>query len=110
MTDETPRDAEGKPIDVVVKRASRFSKEFVATVIALVSTAFGVVVALAWNTAIQRWFERIFDNPGDEVPALFLYAGIITLVGVLVIVYLGRLATRIGAQPVEFKYPSTPKT
>ena len=109
MADEPMLDEEGNPIEVVVKRASRFSKEFLATVIALVSTAFGVVVALAWNTAIQKWFENIFDNPGDEVPALFLYAVVITLVGVLVIVYLGRLAGRIGAEPVEFKFPGTPK-
>ncbi|MCA1727720.1 MAG: DUF5654 family protein [Actinobacteria bacterium] len=109
MTDEPRVDAKGNPIEVVVTRASRFSKEFIATVIALVSTAFGVVVALAWNTAIQKWFERIF-NTGDQVPALFIYAAVVTLIGVLVIVYLGRLAARIGAEPVEFKFPGTPKS
>jgi hypothetical protein len=35
---------------------------------------------------------------------------IATLVGVLVIVLLGRLAARINAQPVEFKYPAVPKS
>jgi TRAP-type C4-dicarboxylate transport system permease small subunit len=110
MSDEPVLDEEGNPVGLVVKKAGRFSKEFLATVISLVSTAFGVVVALAWNTAIQKWFERIFRDTGGEVPALFLYAVVVTLIGVMVIVYLGRLAARIGAQPVEFKFPGTPKS
>ena len=73
----------------MVGKASRFSKEFLATVISLVSTAFGVVVALAWNTAIQQWFTQVFGNTGGEVAALFVYALIVTFLGVLVIVYLG---------------------
>ena len=100
---------ERHPIEAVTEKAGRFSKEFLATVISLVSTAFGVVVALAWNTAIQKWFERLFGSAG-QVAALFVYALIITFLGVLVIVYLGRLATRLGTQPVEFKFPGTPKS
>ena len=108
MTEERkPEDV--KPVEVVVTKASRFSREFLATVISLVSTAFGVVVALAWNTAIQEWFSQIFGDAG-QVAALFVYALIITFIGVLVIVYLARLASRIGAEPVEFKFPSTPKS
>ena len=40
--------------------------------------------------------------------ALFIYAVVATLVGVVVIVALGRLAARLNAQPVEFRYPSAP--
>jgi TRAP-type C4-dicarboxylate transport system permease small subunit len=108
MADEIDND-DLKPIDAVTKKASRFSKEFLATVISLVSTAFGVVVALAWNTAIQKWFEHLFGTAG-QVAALFVYALTVTFLGVLVIVYLGRLAARLGTQPVEFKFPGTPKS
>jgi uncharacterized membrane protein YjjP (DUF1212 family) len=100
----------------VVKKTSRFSREVVATMIALASTAFGVVAALAWNAAITAWFNRSFGNeiagqitPGAKVSALFVYAVVATLVGVIVIVLLGRLAARINAEPVEFKYPVVPK-
>ncbi len=104
---EDPADT---PVEVVVSKASRFSKEFIATVISLVSTAFGVVAALAWNSAIQEVFAKYIGTTGSRVAALFVYAALVTLIGVVVIVYLGRIATRIGAEPVEFKFPATPKS
>lgn len=115
-----PTDAEREGIPIVgqvverttglVRRTSRFSKEFVATMISLASAAFGVVAALAWNTAITTWFTHRFgDASSRKVGALFYYAIIVTLIGVSVIVTLGRLATRINAEPVEFKYPAPPK-
>ena len=91
----------------VVRRANRFSREFLATVIALVTTAFGVVVALAWNTALSTWLEQF--SKGAEIGGLFAYAVLITVLAVLTIIFLGRLAGRIVADPIEFKYPVTPK-
>lgn len=93
----------------VVKKTSRFSREVVATMISLASAAFGVVAALAWNTAITSLFNRYFGTAA-RIGALFVYAVVITLIGVVVIVLLGRLAGRLNAQPVEFKYPGVPKT
>jgi hypothetical protein len=97
---------------LVVRHTTRFSKEFVATMISLASAAFGVVAALAWNTAITTYFNKHFGEAATsgKVSALLIYAGTVTLVGVTVIVILGRLATRINAEPVEFKYPAPPKT
>lgn len=94
----------------VVRKTSRFSREFIATMIALASAAFGVVAALAWNSAITQLFVKLFPNESDRIGAMFLYALVVTLIGVLVIVLLGRVATRINAEPVEFKYPGLPKT
>jgi hypothetical protein len=95
---------------MVVQQTSRFSKEFVATMISLASAAFGVVAALAWNGAITTWFTNVYPSDSTRGTALFIYAGVVTLIGVTVIVLLGRLATRINAEPVEFKYPTAPKT
>ena len=106
---DRPRDEDENPVEIVVKKASRFSREYLATVISLVSTAFGVVVALAWNSAIQEGFIRWLGRTGGRVAALFIYAAVVTLIGVTVIVYLGRLAARIGARPIEFKFPGTPE-
>ena len=103
-------------VGAVVTKTSRFSREVVATMIALASTAFGVVAALAWNAAITAWFNKSFGNealtqaiPAAKLSALFIYAVVATLVGVVVIVLLGRLAARINAEPVEFKYPVAPR-
>jgi uncharacterized membrane protein YjjP (DUF1212 family) len=94
----------------MVARTTRFSREVVATMISLASAAFGVVAALAWNGAITTWFTNwLGEASAEKVGALFVYAVIVTLVGVLVIVLLGRLAARINAEPVEFKYPAPPK-
>jgi TRAP-type C4-dicarboxylate transport system permease small subunit len=83
------------------KRAGRFSREFVATVISVVGTALGVVVALAWNAALTGWFQRFSE--GSRVPALFIYALLVTFLAVLVVFFLGRLARRLNAEAVEFK-------
>ncbi len=106
----TPPNGEGPLVGGVVLKTSRFSREFIATMIALASAAFGVVAALAWNSAITQLFLKLFPNESERISALFLYALVVTLIGVLVIVLLGRVATRINAEPVEFKYPGLPKT
>lgn len=105
--------ATGPPEEVpvvgpMVARTTRFSREVVATMISLASAAFGVVAALAWNGAITALFDRYF-GAGARIGALFAYAVLVTLIGVVIIVLLGRLAARINAEPVEFKYPAPPK-
>ncbi len=95
------------PLEIAARKASRFSREFMATVISVVTTAFGVVVALAWNTALSKALSRL--SKGAEITGLFIYAVLVTFLAVIIIVFLARLATRIGAQPVEFKFPSNEK-
>jgi uncharacterized membrane protein YjjP (DUF1212 family) len=112
MSDERlpPTEEEGASPPVVagvVVKTSRFSAEVVATMISLASAAFGVVAALAWNTAITTAFNEAFGTAA-RVSALFIYAVVVTLVGVFVIVTLGRLAARLKAQPIEFRYPTPP--
>src|SRR4029450_2734117 len=92
----------------VVMKTSRFSKEVLATMISLASAAFGVVAALAWNSAINELFTEVFGKDA-RISALFIYAFLITLVGVCVIVLMWRLAARVRAQPLEFMYPCVPK-
>jgi len=118
LTPGTPveKEREAPVVTGVVTRSGRFSKEVVATMISLATAAFGVVAALAWNSAITTVFQRYYPLPGTplipggRISALFVYAVVVTLVGVIVIVILGRLAARINAEPVEFKYPGVPKT
>ena len=75
--------------------------------IALVTTAFGVVVALAWNTALSKALAQL--SKAYEITGLFLYAVLVTVVAVLTVIFLGRLAARLGAEPIEFKYPAQKK-
>jgi uncharacterized membrane protein YidH (DUF202 family) len=97
-------------VGAMVKRTTRFSAEVVATMISLASAAFGVVAALAWNTAITKAFEHWLATDSARIWVFFAYAVVVTLIGVIVIVMLGRLAGRIKAQPLEFKYPGIPRS
>src|SRR2546426_10090724 len=114
MSDEQhpPGETEKQEVPIVrgvVLKTSKFSAEVVATMISLASAAFGVVAALAWNSAITTAFAAKFGT-NAKIWALFAYAVVVTLIGVVVIVLLGRLAARIKAQPIEFKYPGMPKS
>ena len=61
--------------------------------ISLASAAFGVVAALAWNSAITALVKQIFGE-GAQIVSLFLYAIIITVIAVIVMVNLGKVAER----------------
>jgi hypothetical protein len=66
---------------------------YLQTMISLASAAFGVVAALAWNSAITALVKQVFGS-GGEIVSLFIYAVIITVIAVIVMVNLGRLAER----------------
>jgi hypothetical protein len=61
--------------------------------ISLASAAFGVVAALAWNGAITALVKQIF-GAGAQIVSLFIYAIIITVIAVIVMVNLAKLAER----------------
>jgi hypothetical protein len=46
----------------------------------LIATALGLVAALAWNTAIQSLFTRLFGEAGAALIGQFAYAVLITLI------------------------------
>ena len=60
----------------------------------LITTALGLVAALAWNTAIQELFTTIFGQAGGKLAGQFFYAILITLVVIFATIYVGRAAER----------------
>ena len=70
---------------------------YLQTMISLASAAFGVVAALAWNSAITALVRQIFGT-GGQIISLFIYAILITIVAVIVMVNLAQMAERT-AQP-----------
>lgn len=61
--------------------------------IALATAAFGLIAALAWNKFITDVIG-LFLKPGSGVWAELVYAVIITVVAILVIQNLGKIAER----------------
>lgn len=67
--------------------------EVIEKLASLMTAAFGLIAALAWNTAIQEIFNRYF-KPGNTIFALFLYAIIVTIIAVLAAIYIGKAADK----------------
>jgi hypothetical protein len=71
-------------------------KAMIQTMISLASASLGLVAALAWNEAIKALLAEL--QLGDDLTGLFTYAIVATLVAVVVLIWLGKIASRIGGQ------------
>lgn len=67
----------------VVEKLSTFS-----------AAAFGLVAALAWNSAIQAVFRELFGS-AEGVWPLLSYAVTVSIIAVLVTIWIGRIAQRV---------------
>ena len=67
----------------------------------LITTALGLVAALAWNTAIQNLFDRIFGKAGAALAGQFLYAVLITLLVIFATIAVSRAAERAKKDEAE---------
>lgn len=66
------------------------------TMIALASASLGLVAALAWNEAIKATLAKL--GLGDSLAGLYTYAILATVLAVVVVLWLGRIASRIGGE------------
>ena len=67
--------------------------EVLDKIAALITAAFGLVAALAWNGAIRAIFEAAFGS-ADNIVALLTYAVVVTIIAVLVTIWIARSAKR----------------
>ena len=56
---------------------------------ALVTAAFGLVAALAWNEAIKAIFKEIFGE-AESIGPLLIYAIIVTIAAVILTIIVAR--------------------
>ena len=83
-----------------------FKVLFLETTAALITSAFGLVAALAWNEAITTWVtEVLFVDAGDAVTGLVIYALIVTVIAVvatmLIAIALAKAKGLVGAADEE---------
>ncbi len=67
--------------------------EVIEKIAALVTAAFGLVAALAWNGAIQAIFKKVFGTAEGIAPML-VYAVVVTILAVVATVWVGKAAAR----------------
>lgn len=105
QTAETIKQLQSK-VTALESQSKDTGKVFLATTTSLITSAFALVAALAWNEAIQDLFKFLYPPPGananrvsgQEVTGTFIYAVIVTVIVVAVIFYLTKLNTRLGAK------------
>ncbi|WP_374284490.1 DUF5654 family protein [Novosphingobium sp.] len=71
-------------------------RAMVQTMISLASASLGLVAALAWNEAIKATLAKL--GLGEDLAGLYSYAILATVIAVVVLALLGRLAAKLGGQ------------
>ncbi|MFM6933738.1 MAG: DUF5654 family protein [Novosphingobium sp.] len=71
-------------------------RAMVQTMITLASASLGLVAALAWNEAIKATLAKL--GLGDDLTGLYTYAILATVIAIVVLALLGRMASRVGGQ------------
>jgi hypothetical protein len=65
--------------------------EVIEKIAALVTAAFGLVAALAWNGAIQAIFKKVFGT-SEGIGPMLTYAIVVTIIAVLATIWVGKAA------------------
>ena len=77
-------------------------KEVIQKLAALITAAFGLVAALAWNSAMQEIF-RTFFGEDSGLWAMISYAVIVTIIAVFATLWIGKVSSKFEGQPEEKK-------
>lgn len=73
-----------------------FHEELVAQMLALATSGFGLVAALAWNDTIQQVVKTYIEPriPGSGIFSRLIYALLVTLLAVFITYQLSRMAAK----------------
>jgi hydrogenase-4 membrane subunit HyfE len=75
-------------------------QEMLSAMVSLIIVAFGLVAALAWNSAIQAIVKAVLGT-SDSVPGLLTYAIVVTILAIIATVLITRAAAKAGAEIKE---------
>jgi len=67
--------------------------EVIEKLAALITAAFGLVAALAWNGAIQAIFKQVFGT-AEGIGPMLTYAIVVTLLAVVATIWVGKVAEK----------------
>ena len=88
---------------------SDVKSEVMATIATLVTTAFGLIAALAWNSAITAIIGQFFGK-GSGITGLVIYAVLITIIAVIATILIARtIPTVAPVQDVRIVADTTEK-
>jgi uncharacterized BrkB/YihY/UPF0761 family membrane protein len=65
------------------KQKNAFKLQVLETFAALITAAFGLVAALAWNGAIKALIATIFPADSEGLMPMFVYAVVVTIIAII---------------------------
>ncbi len=71
--------------------------EVLEKIAALITVAFGLVAALAWNEAIKAIFKEIFGS-AEAIAPMLIYAILVTIIAVILTILVARAASKAKAK------------
>ncbi len=71
--------------------------EVLEKIAALITVAFGLVAALAWNEAIKAIFKEIFGS-AEAIAPMLIYAILVTIIAVILTIIVARAASNAKAK------------
>lgn len=81
--------------------AGEVKSEVMSTIATLITTAFGLIAALAWNEAIKAIILQFFPKDGS-LTGLVIYAVLITIIAVVATILIARaIPTKPPVQDVR---------
>lgn len=89
----TKEEKEKKPTRATLEAARKLKYETIKTFSALLTSAFGLVAAFAWNETVKEAINRYISS-GSGLKSKLIYAVFVTLLAVLVSYWLGVVAAR----------------
>jgi hypothetical protein len=81
---------------------------YIGTMIGLATVAFGLIAAGAWNKLISDVIA-LFLKPGSGVVAELIYAVIITIIAIVVVQSLAKLAEKEAALTAKLPFSKKPE-
>lgn len=82
------------------EKVVEMKSQVLTTIATLMTTAFGLIAALAWNEAIKAIILEIFPKQ-NEITGLLIYAVIITIIAVIATVIIGKVIAKPAVQEVR---------
>ena len=74
-------------------KKSEITKQIREKIGTLMTTAFGLVAALAWKDAIRTIFAKVFGSQ-DTIVGMLIYAIVVTVVAVIAIFVIAKSIVR----------------
>ena len=71
------------------QKSDEFKVQLLETFVSLITAAFGLVAALAWNDTIKAAIKAVFGTE-DDLVGMFVYAIVVTIIAVIMTLLISR--------------------